>query len=155
MRVKATGSESGYDLVDKETNNKATARRRKNGKFDITINGETYHNNSLRDCKELLAKQDQNDDGGEDERPGPGNRGAWDCVHPCAWVIEFLAVAEDRIKGSPDFERVWPEIRETLDCFGYITPEGEIDAVAARREISHWCPEKPDKRSEDQSPSGD
>jgi len=153
MQVRAVGTDDGYRLIDKETGREANARRRENGKFDITINGNEFYNNSLRDCKELLTASDSEDTG--EERPGPGNRGAWDCVHPCAWLIELLAISEDRIKGSPDFQELWPEIIETLDCYGYITPEGGIDSDAARWEIDHWLPKRDNKLPADQPATGD
>ena len=153
MQVRTTGIDEGYRLVDKETGNDAIARRKENGKFDITIDGETYYNNSLRDCKQLLVepREEHCTDETGDEEDG----GAWGCCHPCAMLVELLAISEDRINASPDFQKYWPEIRRTLDSYGYLTRDGEIDADAARREIDHWLARGAEELPADQPSLGD
>ena len=54
--------------------------------------------------------------------------GTWDCVDPCALLILVAAGAD----VSP------AEIDKTLDAYGWLVPDGQHDALAARENYEKW-----------------
>lgn len=57
--------------------------------------------------------------------------GTWDCCHPCALLILMLKDVSG-LTGASETEL------ETLDCYGYLTPEGKPDVEAAEQELAIW-----------------
>jgi hypothetical protein len=62
-----------------------------------------------------------------DAPPEPdSNHSAWDCVHPCALLILHAGSVDD------------PEIKRTLDAFGWLLPDGRLDIEQAEENLEKW-----------------
>ena len=73
-----------------------------------------------------LATGDTGDTG--DQADDPSVLVAWDCVDPCALLVEDYR-----------HKQIDPTLRRTLDCHGWIDPEtGEPDYERALREIERF-----------------
>ena len=58
----------------------------------------------------------------------PAKLGAWDCIDPCALLVEDYHL-----------KQLDSALRRTLDCYGWIDPEtGEPDYDRARKEIDRF-----------------
>lgn len=55
----------------------------------------------------------------------------WDCVAPCALLVLAFEKLGPCPELGPDFQRA---VRETLDCHGYLGPQGELEHDTAVRE---------------------
>lgn len=51
----------------------------------------------------------------------------WDCVHPCALLISYW------LKGHPGY--LYPEVKATLDSYGWLDESGQPDFDRADKEI--------------------
>ena len=62
-----------------------------------------------------------------DAKPGADGEagGTWGCVDPCALLI-LLADKTD------------PEVRRTLDAYGWVTQDGELDIEQANESYGKW-----------------
>ena len=112
-------------------NHTSTAMRQENGKYSIEINGRMHKNKLLRECKQLcdhygrLESSEPDETATERQQP----RSQWDCLHPCAIIIKLR-------NGEHVDER---DIKETLDCFGYLTESGSYNEESAGQEASRWA----------------
>ena len=80
---------------------------------------------TLAQCKQLVA------DGKvvhfADAPPEPeSNHSTWDCVHPCALLILHAGSVDD------------PEVKRTLDAFGWLLPDGKLDIEQAEENLEKW-----------------
>ena len=60
-------------------------------------------------------------------------RATWDCVHPCAWLIEHYNLMADKLP-----EEVMEDVKHTLCAFGWMDNNGILDHVRAQREIARF-----------------
>ena len=137
IKVKGVIDESGsknYIITNTDDGSEHVAIKRTTGsKYDI---GE-HSCLTLRQCKVLVSEDrvrhfaDSVEDiadklvdgllGDEgDRRPE-----TWACVDPCALLI-LLADTTD------------PEVRRTLDAYGWVTPDGELDDEQANENYEKW-----------------
>lgn len=56
----------------------------------------------------------------------PQTDGTWDCIHPAAWLAMFVYRVDH--PGRED-------MLKTLDAYGYLKPDGEIDMDTVGREL--------------------
>lgn len=86
-------------------------------------------------CKEIVADWDFDMESEDSISPCTDSpchgRGAWDCVDPCALLIRIAGM-----RLSHD-----PEIRRTLDAFGWINPDGTPDFEQADKNFDKWSKE--------------
>ena len=100
------------------------AMRQPNGKFTV---GDDGVSRTLRQCKEAVA----NDavvyfaDATEDPE-APESSDMWSCVDPCALLILHAGSVDD------------PEVKRTLDAFGWLLPDGLLDIEQAEANLEKW-----------------
>ena len=130
IKVKGVIDESGnknYIITNTDDGSEHVAIKRVTGsKYDI---GE-HSCLTLRQCKVLVSEDrvrhfadsvsDEPTEVEEDRRPE-----TWACVDPCALLI-LRADTTD------------PEVRRTLDAYGWITPDGELDDEQANENYEKW-----------------
>lgn len=62
--------------------------------------------------------------------------GIWDCVSPCALVALALEKMGPCPELGPDFQAI---AKHTLDCHGWVTPDGKIDRESANRDWDRFA----------------
>ena len=137
IKVKGVIDESGtknYIITNTDDGSEHVAIKRVTGsKYDI---GE-HTCLTLRQCKVLVSEDrvrhfaDSVEDIADKLVDGLlGDEGdrkpeTWQCVDPCALLI-LLADTTD------------PEVRRTLDAYGWVTPDGELDDEQANENYEKW-----------------
>ena len=130
IKVKGVIDEAGnknYIITNTDDGSEHVAIKRATGsKYDI---GE-HSCLTLRQCKVLVSENrvrhfadssyDDRAEVEEDLRPE-----TWACCDPCALLI-LLADTTD------------PEVRRTLDAYGWITQDGELDSEQANENYEKW-----------------
>jgi len=133
IKVKGVSDESGrknYIITNTDDGSEHVAIKRESGsKYDI---GE-HSCLTLRQCKVLVSEnrvrhfadshEEVSVDTAEDEPERKPE--TWSCVDPCALLI-LLADTTD------------PEVRRTLDAYGWITQDGELDDEQANDNYERW-----------------
>ena len=137
IKVKGVIDESGtknYIITNTDDGSEHVAIKRVTGsKYDI---GE-HSCLTLRQCKVLISEDrvrhfaDSHEEiadklvdgllGDEAERKSE----TWQCVDPCALLILFA-------------HHIDPEVRRTLDAYGWVTPDGELDDEQANENYEKW-----------------
>jgi len=133
IKVKGVSDESGrknYIITNTDDGSEHVAIKRESGsKYDI---GE-HTCLTLRQCKVLVSENRVRhfaDSRGEvvvdavEDKPDRKPE-TWSCVDPCALLI-LLADTTD------------PEVRRTLDAYGWITQDGELDDEQANDNYEKW-----------------
>jgi len=137
IKVKGVSDESGrknYIITNTDDGSSHVAIKRESGsKYDI---GE-HTCLTLRQCKVLVSENrvrhfadsresivDKLADGLFEDEPERKPE-TWSCVDPCALLI-LLADTTD------------PEVRRTLDAYGWITQDGELDDEQANDNYERW-----------------
>ena len=130
IKVKGVIDESGnknYIITNTDDGSEHVAIKRETGsKYDI---GE-HTCLTLRQCKVLVSEDRvRHFADSVDDEPAEVEQGrrpeTWACVDPCALLI-LLADTTD------------PEVRRTLDAYGWVTPEGELDSEQANENYEKW-----------------
>jgi len=133
IKVKGVSDESGrknYIITNTDDGSSHVAIKRETGsKYDI---GE-HSCLTLRQCKVLVSenrvrhfadsREEMVVDAVEDKSERKPE--TWDCCDPCALLI-LLADTTD------------PEVRRTLDAYGWITQDGELDDEQANDNYERW-----------------
>ena len=137
IKVKGVWDEFGrgnYIITNTDDGSSHVAIRRQRGsKYDI---GE-HTCLTLRQCKVLVSEDrvrhfadsreeiaDKLVEGLFEDEPERKPE-TWQCVDPCALLI-LLADTTD------------PEVRRTLDAYGWVTPDGELDDEQANDNYEKW-----------------
>lgn len=80
---------------------------------------------TLAQCKQLVSVSEVVHFA--DAPPEPeSNHSTWDCVHPCALLILHAGSVDD------------PEVKRTLDAFGWLLPDGKLDIEQAEENLEKW-----------------
>jgi len=133
IKVKGVTDEGGrknYIITNTDDGSEHVAIKRESGsKYDI---GE-HTCLTLRQCKVLVSENrvrhfaDSREEGAVaavEDKPERKPE-TWSCVDPCALLI-LLADTTD------------PEVRRTLDAYGWITQDGELDDEQANDNYEKW-----------------
>ena len=133
IKVKGVSDESGrknYIITNTDDGSSHVAIKRESGsKYDI---GE-HTCLTLRQCKVLVSENrvrhfaDSREEvaaAAVEDKPERKPE-TWSCVDPCALLI-LLADTTD------------PEVRRTLDAYGWITQDGELDDEQANDNYEKW-----------------
>ena len=133
IKVKGVSDESGrknYIITNTDDGSSHVAIKRESGsKYDI---GE-HTCLTLRQCKVLVSENrvrhfaDSREEVAAVAVEGKPERKpeTWSCVDPCALLI-LLADTTD------------PEVRRTLDAYGWVTQDGELDDEQANDNYEKW-----------------
>jgi len=133
IKVKGVTDEGGrknYIIKNTDDCSEHIAIKRESGsKYDI---GE-HSCLTLRQCKVLVSENRVQHfaDSREDAATAPADDTlerkpeTWSCVDPCALLV-LLADTTD------------PEVRRTLDAYGWITQDGELDDEQANDNYEKW-----------------
>jgi len=133
IKVKGVSDESGrknYIITNTDDGSSHVAIKRESGsKYDI---GE-HTCLTLRQCKVLVSENrvrhfaDSREEATVEAVEDRSERKpeTWDCCDPCALLI-LLADTTD------------PEVRRTLDAYGWITQDGELDDEQANDNYERW-----------------
>ena len=133
IKVKGVSDESGrknYIITNTDDGSEHVAIKRESGsKYDI---GE-HTCLTLRQCKVLVSENrvrhfaDSREEVAVEAVADKSERKpeTWSCVDPCALLI-LLADTTD------------PEVRRTLDAYGWITQDGELDDEQANDNYEKW-----------------
>jgi len=133
IKVKGVSDESGrknYIITNTDDGSSHVAIKRESGsKYDI---GE-HTCLTLRQCKVLVSENrvrhfaDSREEVAVEAVADKSERKpeTWSCVDPCALLI-LLADTTD------------PEVRRTLDAYGWITQDGELDDEQANDNYEKW-----------------
>jgi len=132
MSIKATKCGCDWMLINSKTKEKLICRREENGKkYRIKIEEEWREGLTLKECKEAFGAKElyvQDDKGS-----------TWSCCHPCAIIVELLAVCEGRLDGV-DGKALRRTINATLDSYGFLGEDGLPDADTSRNILDRWMP---------------
>ena len=131
VKVKGVLDESGvknFMIINTETRETHIALR-DGQKFTL---GE--FRGTLTQCKQLVAASQVVYPANEEHEMEAQEEGNWDCVHPCALLVKLWA--EPHVKVM--FAGLAEEIGRTLDSFGWIKPNGEIDFDAVEENYKKW-----------------
>ena len=134
IKVKGVSDESGrknYIITNTDDGSDHVAIKRESGsKYDI---GE-HTCLTLRQCKVLVSENrvkhfaDSREEvavaavADEPERKPE----TWDCVDPCALLILHVGNVGD------------PEVKRTLDAYGWLLPDGRFDVEQAEENLEKW-----------------
>jgi len=122
VKVKGVLDETGvknFMITNTETGETHVAIR-SGQKFEV---GE--FRGTLAQCKDLVGASKVVHFA--DAPPEPeSNHSTWDCVHPCALLILHAGSVDD------------PEIKRTLDAFGWLLPDGKLDIEHAEENLEKW-----------------
>ena len=134
IKVKGVSDESGrknYIITNTDDGSEHVAIKRESGsKYDI---GD-HTCLTLRQCKVLVSEDRVRHFADRCTKIVPDSEVAdeperkpetWDCCDPCALLI-LLADTTD------------PEVRRTLDAYGWITQDGELDSEQANDNYEKW-----------------
>ena len=134
IKVKGVSDESGrknYIITNTDDGSEHVAIKRESGsKYDI---GE-HTCLTLRQCKVLVSEDRVRHFADRCTKIVPDSEVAdeperkpetWDCCDPCALLI-LLADTTD------------PEVRRTLDAYGWVTQDGELDDEQANDNYEKW-----------------
>ena len=134
IKVKGVSDESGrknYIITNTDDGSEHVAIKRESGsKYDI---GE-HTCLTLRQCKVLVSENRVKHFADRCTKIAPDSEVAdeperkpetWSCVDPCALLL-LLADTTD------------PEVRSTLDAYGWITQDGELDDEQANDNYEKW-----------------
>lgn len=95
------------------------------------VGSKTYECGGLKfkSIKELKAHIVEGgfDSEAPDERSTLDGDDTWDCAHPCALLISYW------LKGHPGY--LYPEVKATLDSYGWLDESGQPDFDRADKEI--------------------
>lgn len=139
IKVKGVEDESGrknYIITNTDDGSEHVAIKRESGsKYDI---GE--HNClTLRQCKQLVSDNRVKhfadrctkivQDNIVDDLAGAlsdKTDKTWDCCDPCALLILHAGSVDD------------PEVKRTLDAYGWLLPDGTLDVEQAEENLEKW-----------------
>ena len=100
------------------------AMRQPNGKFTV---GDDGVSRTLRQCKEAVANDAVVYFADATEAPeAPESSDTCGCVDPCALLILHSGSVDD------------PEVKRTLDAFGWLLPDGLLDIEQAEANLEKW-----------------
>ena len=100
------------------------AMRQPNGKFTV---GDDGVSRTLRQCKEAVVNDAVVYFADATEAPeAPEGGDTWSCVDPCALLILHAGSVDD------------PEVKRTLDAFGWLLPDGLLDIEQAEANLEKW-----------------
>jgi len=137
MSIKATKRGCDWMLINSETKETLLCEREENGKKYRFKAGEEWHEGlTLKECKEVFGLQAtpvQRD-----------NDSTWSCCHPCAIIVELLAICEGRLDGV-DGKALRRTIDSTLDSYGFLGEDGLPDADTSRNILDRWMPQRDQK----------
>ena len=134
IKVKGVSDESGrknYIITNTDDGSEHVAIKRESGsKYDI---GE-HTCLTLRQCKVLVSenrvrhfadsREEMVVDAVEDKSERKPE--TWDCCDPCALLILHAGSVSD------------PEVKRTLDAYGWLLPDGSLDVEQAEENLEKW-----------------
>ena len=135
IKVKGVSDESGrknYIITNTDDGSSHVAIKRESGsKYDI---GE-HTCLTLRQCKVLVSENRVKHFADRCTKIAPDSEVAdeperkpetWACVDPCALLILHAGSVSD------------PEVKRTLDAYGWLLPDGSLDVEQAEENLEKW-----------------
>lgn len=122
VKVKGVVDETGVKnfMITNTDTGEVHVAMRSGQKFEV---GE--FRGTLAQCKAMVAESKVVHFA--DAPPEPeSNHSSWSCCHPCALLILHAGSIDD------------PEIKRTLDAFGWLLPDGRLDIEEAEKNIERW-----------------
>ena len=125
LKVKGIMDENGVKnfLIETPDNGSYIALRLPGGKFTV---GDDGVSRTLKQCKEAVANDAVVFFADAEKASEEPRGGTWDCVDPCALLILHAGGIDD------------PEIKRTLDAFGWLLPDGLLDVEQAEANLEKW-----------------
>ncbi len=124
-----------YTITNTDDGSSHMAMRRGNGKYDLGKNTDI----TLRQCKQLVSEdrveyfadgmsRSVSSEIADDLAAALFERTdkTWDCVDPCALLMLHAGSVDD------------PEVKRTLDAYGWLMPDGSLDVEQAEENLEKW-----------------